>query len=102
MSGTAVSIRNYGSWTFGSPSVLMMFHRDSGRLSEEIQIMNEAMPYYYQVTGGHGMGAELVMEAESQYLIGRFQDAFLLLSKVRQKIVSERQKNWSSALIFLL
>ena len=101
MSGTAVSIRNYGSWTFGSPSVLMMFHRDSGRLSEEIQIMNEAMPYYYQVTGGHGMGAELVMEAESQYLIGRFQDAFLLLSKVRQKIVSERQKNMELCSDFL-
>ena len=30
MSRPAISIRNDGGWTFGSPSVLMMFHRESG------------------------------------------------------------------------
>ena len=101
MSTSAVSIRNYGSWTFGSPSVLMMFHRDSGSLSEEIQIMNEAMPFYYQVTEGHGMGAERIMEAEARYLEGKFQDASVLLSKARQKTTADSQKNMDLCCDFL-
>ena len=32
MTRPAISIRKTGSWTFGSPSVLMMFHRRSGTL----------------------------------------------------------------------
>ena len=32
MSRPAISIQNSGGWTFGSPSVLMMFHRQNGAL----------------------------------------------------------------------
>jgi LuxR family maltose regulon positive regulatory protein len=53
-----------GNWTFGSPSVLYMFYRESGKLSNEISDIKEAMPYYYCLTHGHGMGAEYLMEAE--------------------------------------
>lgn len=54
MSRPAISIRNEGSWTFGSPSVLMMFHREAGRLQQELSDMNECMPHYYKITSGHG------------------------------------------------
>lgn len=56
MSRPAVSIRRYGSFTFGSPSVLMMFHRTPGQMAEEVAVMHESMPYYYQVTREHGAG----------------------------------------------
>ena len=38
MTRPAISIRKTGSWTFGSPSVLMMFHRRSGTLDAELTI----------------------------------------------------------------
>ena len=54
MTRPAISIRKTGSWTFGSPSVLMMFHRRSGTLDAELTAMNECMPHYYRITQGHG------------------------------------------------
>ena len=83
MTRPAVSIRTYGSFTFGSPSVLEMFHREAGALDEEVRQMNESMPYYYRVTQEHGAGAELVMEAEAAYLRGDLQKARLLGSRAR-------------------
>ena len=34
------------NWTFGAPSVLYMFYRESGKLSQQIEIMKKSMPYY--------------------------------------------------------
>lgn len=53
-----------GNWTFGSPSVLYMFYRERGKLAEEVREIKSAMPGYYRLTHGHGMGAEHLMEAE--------------------------------------
>ena len=50
----------------------MMFHRTPGQMAEEVAVMHESMPYYYQVTREHGAGAEQIMEAEAAYLQGRF------------------------------
>ena len=41
----AISIQNSGGWTFGSPSVLMMFHRQPGQLDRELAEMDECMPH---------------------------------------------------------
>ena len=60
MDRPAISIHKNGAWTFGSPSVLMMFHRTPGEMGQELETMLRSMPYYYQVTDGHGMGAEWV------------------------------------------
>ena len=46
MSRPAISIQNSGGWTFGSPSVLMMFHRQPGQLSRELAEMDDCMPHY--------------------------------------------------------
>ena len=66
MSRPAISIQSNGGWTFGSPSVLMMFHRDAGSLDQELKEMNECMPHYYKITNGHGQGAEMLMAAEAK------------------------------------
>lgn len=49
MSRPAISIQRQGGWTFGSPSILMMFHRASGELEKELQEMNDCMPHYYKI-----------------------------------------------------
>lgn len=54
-----------GNWTFGSPSVLLMFYRESGRLTEHIEDMKNCLSDYCRLTDGHGSGAEYVMEAEA-------------------------------------
>ena len=60
MSHPAISIQKSGGWTFGSPSVLMMFYRGPGELEQELAEMDECMPHYYKITDGHGRGAEAI------------------------------------------
>lgn len=64
-----------GTWTFGSPSVLMMFHRTPGQLDAENAQMRDCMPYYYKVTDGHGSGAEHSMQCETDLLRGDLTEA---------------------------
>ena len=47
MTRQAISIRSDGGWTFGAPSVLMMFYRAPGELESELAEMDECMPHYY-------------------------------------------------------
>ena len=83
MSRPAVTLRNSGSWTFGSPSVLMMYYRAPGELGKELAEMYECMPHYYKITTGHGQGAELLMDAEAAYLQGAWEKAAVLLERAR-------------------
>ena len=70
MSRPAISIQSSGGWTFGSPSVLMMFHRAPGAMESELAEMDECMPHYYKVTNHHGQGAETIMRVLSGPLHG--------------------------------
>ncbi len=101
MSRPAISIRREGGWTFGSPSVLMMFHRRPGGLAEELQEMKECMPHYYRITNGHGQGAERVMSAEAKYLQGRFLDAQIALENAYVHITDNGQENIALCCDFL-
>lgn len=58
------------TWTFGSPSVVCLYHSKSGNLEHELNLMDECMPHYYRLTGGHGSGAEYAMRAEAAFLQG--------------------------------
>jgi len=80
-----------GSWTFGSPSVMYMFYRESGQLAQEVQEMFAAMPDYYRLTDGHGYGAEYVMQAERYYHIGDFENAEIEVHKAVYKAQSRDQ-----------
>ena len=61
MTRDALNTDSKGSWTFGSPSVLWMYHKDAGGLDAENDAMFECMPFYYKVTNSHGNGAEYAM-----------------------------------------
>ncbi len=61
MTRNALNTDSKGSWTFGSPSVLWMYHKDAGGLDAENDAMFECMPFYYKVTNSHGNGAEYAM-----------------------------------------
>jgi LuxR family maltose regulon positive regulatory protein len=75
LQGTSNLIDRRASWTFGSPSVLCMYYRESGRLNEAVTAMARSMPDYYHLTDGHGFGAETVMRAERHFYVGDFENA---------------------------
>lgn len=87
----SVILDNKASWTFGSPSVLYMFHRKTGELEKEVDVIKTAMPYYYKLTRGHGMGAEYMMAAERYYLIGDFENAEILVYQALQNATDSLQ-----------
>ena len=101
MTRQAVSIQSHGSWTFGSPSVLMMFHRTPGQLDRELADMDECMPHYYKITGGHGMGAQRIMEGEAALARGRLNDGAIALERARAAISGSGQENMALCCDFL-
>ena len=101
MSRLAISIQNSGGWTFGSPSVLMMFYRAPGELQSELAEMDECMPHYYKVTGNHGQGAETIMRAEAAFMQGHFTDAYIELEHAYAQIEGNGQVNMALCCDFL-
>ena len=101
MSRPAVTIQAGSSWTFGSPSVLMMYYRAPGELQKETHEMHECMPHYYRITNGHGLGAELVMDAEASFMQGKLREAEIGLERVRAAIAGSRQENMALCCDFL-
>lgn len=84
------------NWTFGSPSVLTLYYRESGRLAEHIRDFKEAMPHYYRLTNGHGSGAEYAMEAEAYFNQGDFKNAEVSAHKALLKA----QAGMDEAIVF--
>ena len=101
MSRPAISIQKSGGWTFGSPSVLMMFYRAPGELQSELAEMDECMPHYYKITDGHGQGAEKIMRAEAAFQQGRFTDAQIELEHAYAQIEGNWQVNMALCCDFL-
>lgn len=101
MSRPAISIQKSGGWTFGSPSVLMMFYRAPGELQSELAEMDECMPHYYKITNGHGQGAETIMRAEAAFMQGHFTDAHIELEHAYAQIEGNGQVNMTLCCDFL-
>ena len=101
MSRPAISIQSSGGWTFGSPSVLMMFYRAPGALESALAEMDECMPHYYKVTNHHGHGAETIMRAEALFCQGRFTDAHIELERAYAQIRESGQVNMALCCDFL-
>lgn len=101
MSRPAISIHKSGGWTFGSPSVLMMFYRAPGELQSELAEMDERMPHYYKITNDHGQGAEKIMRAEAAFQRGYFTDAHIELESVYAQIEGNGQENMALCCDFL-
>ena len=90
-----------GGWTFGSPSVLYMFHRASGQLDKEVALLREGMVLYDRFAKGHGRGAELVMEAERDYLRGDFGSAEIAVHKALHLAGGSKQEDILLCAVFL-
>ena len=101
MSRPAISIQSSGGWTFGSPSVLMMFYRTPGELKSELAEMDECMPHYYKVTNNHGQGAETIMRAEALFCQGHFTDAHIELERAYAQVKDNGQINMELCCDFL-
>ena len=100
--GPATLINVKSTWTFGSPSVLYMFYRESGKLDAELLQMDECMPFYYELTSGHGSGAEFVMRAEAHLMRGELDEAEMLCHKAIFTADSKRQNSIVQCGLFLL
>ena len=92
MTRYALNTDSKGSWTFGSPSVLWMYHRTPGGLDSENDAMFECMPYYYSCTNSHGNGAEYSMLSEIDLMRGDIEsarqnaDIALASSKIKEQL----------------
>ncbi len=69
------------AWTFGWPSVLGMFHRESGSLDSELEQMDLCIPCYSALTGGNGSGADVLFRAEALFNRGFYNRAEKLALK---------------------
>ena len=68
-------------WNMGSPSILGLYHRESGKLDEEVSDMLVNMECYDRLSGGHASGGEYLMEAEGYFNRGDFENAEISLHK---------------------
>lgn len=102
LGGPAILISTKSTWTFGSPSVLYMFWRESGKLDEELEQMDECMPHYYRLSRGHGTGAELIMRAEAHLYRGETEDAEILCHRAIFTSDSKKQSSISQCGVFTL
>lgn len=93
---TSLSVDPRGAWTFSAPSVFMMYHRTIGGADKENEEMKECMPYYYQVSGGHGNGAEHSFLADLCYERGQITDADI---SNRMAMTAAKRKNQFSIMI---
>ncbi len=100
--GPATLINVKSTWTFGSPSVLYMFYRESGKLDEELAQMDDYMPAYYTLTKGHGSGAESIMRAEAHLMRGEMVEAEILCHKAIFTADNKRQNSIAQCGLFLL
>lgn len=102
LGGPATLINLQSTWTFGSPSVMYMYWRESGKLDEELGQMDECMPIYYALTNGHGSGSEIVMRAEVHLMRGEIDQAEILCHKAMFTADSKRQNSIYQCGLFLL
>lgn len=96
LSRTSLSVDPKGAWTFSAPSILMMYHRSVGGADSENAEMKECMPYYYQVSDGHGSGAEHGFAADLFYERGQLTDADIAN---RRALSASRRKNQFSVML---
>lgn len=88
-------------WAFCCPSVLSLFHRESGKLESEIRQHDEWKDYFEYITAGCCKGQGTLMRAEALYHQGETQDAKILCNKAIYQAESDR---WNPVMVtsFLL
>lgn len=90
------------SWTFGSPSIFCLYHREVGGLDKEISQMDECMPIYYELASGHGTGAEDIMRAEAHFMRGEIEEAQIVCHRALINADNKGQNSIYQCGLFLL
>ncbi len=88
-----------GSWSFESPSIVYMFHRERGGLDQEVRDLTAGMPAYYAISGYHGFGGDYAMQAEQHYFCGEFENAEIA---AHTALYAAKSKNQLSPLLAAL
>ncbi len=81
------------SWTPASPSVLYLYWRGIGTLSNEIMLLEEHLPLYNALTNGHGTGGPALMQAEAALCSGKLSGAEALCHKAIYLANPKQQDN---------
>ncbi len=68
-------------WTMSGASVLFLYWRDRGGLEKTLSVMEDCLPYYVTLAGGHGAGGECILRAEANLLRGEDSEAEILCHK---------------------
>lgn len=74
-------------WTFGSPSVLALYHQKPEALMQEEADLREYMPDYHWIAGNHGAGAAEAFCGERLFLQGAFSESMLQFYLAEKKAV---------------
>ena len=88
-------------WTQGSPSVLLLYHSKSGYLDRENAEMRECMPIYSRISSGHGSGAALMMQGETEFFRGNFANAAILCYQAKTQALENNEYSIYTAAAFL-
>lgn len=80
-----------GIWTFGSPSILYMFYRESGKLDEALEALFEVLPLYSRATNGNANAGEYCMKAEQYMYRGDFENALIISHQAIYRAASKNQ-----------
>lgn len=89
--GPSEMIRSDTSFTFGCPSSLFVFWRESGALETAVQDLDRTLPNYRRLTREHGAGANSVMRAEVMLMRGEDDEAEIFCHKALYDARSHRQ-----------
>lgn len=89
-------------FNFSCPSILHLYHTDEENADEELTKLVECMPYYYELSGGHGKGADALMKAEILFNRGEFDAAAILCHKALYMADSREQYSISVGAKLLL
>lgn len=81
MSGPTSLFSANAAWTFGSPSIVCMFWREPGGLTDTLELIVQGMPVYYKLSDGNGTGAAAEAGAETALLRGQDEMAMALYKK---------------------
>ena len=87
-------------WMHGSPSVLYLYYRESGKLQENLADLKAGLLCYKKLARGNGSGGGDLMEAECHYHSGNFVSAEIFLIKAMRKARQEDQ--WDIELAAML
>jgi LuxR family maltose regulon positive regulatory protein len=79
------------SWTLGITSVLCLYWRKPGELGKTLSIMDECLPIYTGLAGGHGAGGEYIIRAEASLNRGSDAKAEAMCCKALYEARSARQ-----------